>query len=525
MTHSKTTLSAKTSSPQAPSVPVIRVIDVSQSRILNLSWPIILSNISVPLLGLIDTAILGHLNSTKPMAAVAIGAQVMTMVLWSFGFFRMSTTALTARRSGASDDAGVHSILRQALLFTLPISLLCTVLLALFSPTVLNWFGNYTQVHELAQNYITVRCWGIPLVFFQYCLIGWFIGRGETRVPLLMLVVANVVNAVLDYVFVWHLHLSTSGVALGTVIADGISVSIGLAVAFRKGAFLSLFSNVKNANIKNANIKKANNKNTSIKNISSKEDQSSASVPFQKYSTFKESELKESVLEKWRVDTQFIKRFVHINSDLFIRTITLLSVFAIFTAQGAKQGSDVVAANAIIISLLLFISNALDGFAHAAETLVGQTLGQKQFAKTQKAIWLTGVNCAGIALCLTLAFMLGSDYLLPLFTSHSDILATLEPLHYYLILLPLVGFASYWLDGIMIGAQASNAMRNSMLLAAFGIFIPWLWYHDTFLDVAQNHESNRILWQGLYAFLLARALFLLPTLVTLWRQPTQYLEK
>lgn len=449
----------------------------NQRTIWALTWPIILSNITVPLLGLVDTAILGHLDDVTPMAAVAIGAQLFTLLLWSFGFLRMGTTSVTAQAIGQQGIQRSLVVLQQSLWVVLPIGAICLILALSLTPMLLPFFGDDTAVQNMAGDYLAVRFWGIPIVLLQYCFVGWFIGRGETRIPMAMLIVANVLNALLDYIFVWHLDMTAEGVALGTLLADTGALLLAVYAARRRGLTL----------------------------------------PFSK------------------PQIVMLKNMLVINSHLFVRTLCLLLVFTIFTALGAEQGTLVMASNAVLISLLLLISNALDGFAHAAESLTGRYIGAKETQQVRKVLILTALDTLLVALLLAVSFAIAGNALFGLLTNNPDVLPRLESMHIWLWLLPLTGAASYWLDGIMIGAQATKAMRNSMLAAAIFVFLPlatlphWFTFMTglgsenwQFTGVSMGSSNNEFLWLAFHLFLLARACFLLPVFLTLWRNPNKF---
>lgn len=426
-----------------------------QHRILQLAWPIMLSNITVPILGLVDTAVLGHLDDVSYLGAVALGSQVVTLLLWSFGFLRMGTTSLSAHAMGASNahnsssqstERILHNALFMALLISLPL-----MVFAFFSiEKIISLIGGSAEVQSLAVEYASIRFLATPAVLIQYVLIGWFIGRGETKVPLLLLIISNSINALLDVLLVYGFGLNSDGVAWATFFADYSAASLGL------------YFSVK-----------------TIKKI-------------------KKTERRKFYWPKF----QELKPLIDINHQLFVRTLCLLSVFIFFTAQGAKQGDLILAVNAIMLTLLLLISNALDGFAHAAESIVGQSLGAKNFKQLRQGIWLTGANILLIALFMVAGFFWQSENLLSLLTDQEDVLVLAIKYSPWLIWLPLVGFSSYWLDGVFIGMQASAQMRNSMLLAALIIFFP-IWY-------LTKEMGNNGLWLAFYSFLLARSVFMLP---------------
>lgn len=440
-----------------------------QKRILQLAWPIMLSNITVPLLGLVDTAVLGHLSEVSYLAAVALGSQVVTLLLWSFGFLRMGTTALSAHAIGeaqSSPSSNVNvRILHNALLLALLISLPLMLFAFLTLEHIIALMGGSELIQALAVEYASIRLYATPAVLLQYVLIGWFIGRGETQVPLFLLIASNSINALLDVVLVYGFGLNSDGVAWATLCADYFAASAGLYWAWR---------------------------------------------------TLKKACLPEEMHWLWPSWLQ-LKPFININHQLFVRTLCLLGVFIFFTSQGAKQGELILAVNAIMITLLLFISNALDGLAHAAETLVGQSLGAKNDSQLNQSIWLTGTNALIIALMMVAGFTWQSENLLGLLTDQADVLATALEYSPWLIWLPLMGCSSYWLDGIFIGMQAAAQMRNSMLLAAFVIFLP-VWF------LTQDF-GNHGLWGAFYAFLLARSVFMLPAFLTILNKHQLFAEK
>jgi MATE family multidrug resistance protein len=432
-----------------------------QKRILQLAWPIMLSNITVPLLGLVDTAVLGHLSEVSYLGAVALGGQVVTLLLWSFGFLRMGTTALSAHATGANQVSGlshgddIERVLKNALLMAVFISLPLMLFAFLTLEHIIGFIGGSDVVQRLAVEYASIRLIATPAVLIQYVLIGWFIGRGETKVPLLLLIASNSLNAVLDITLVYGYGLTSDGVAWATLCADYFAASLGLFWAYR---------------------------------------------------TVIRERQGNNVVFNWP-SWQELKPLININHQLFVRTLCLLSVFIFFTAQGAKQGDLVLAVNAIMLTLLLLISNALDGFAHAAESLVGQSLGAKNFRQLRQSIWLTGANALMIALIMVAGFAWLGDDLLGLLTNQQDVLAVAIEYSPWLIWLPLIGCSSYWLDGIFIGMQASAQMRNSMVLAALIIFFP-VWFLTQPL-------ANHGLWIAFYSFLLARSVFMLPAFLTI----------
>lgn len=439
-----------------------------QKRILHLAWPIMLSNITVPLLGLVDTAVLGHLSEVSYLGGVALGGQVVTLLLWSFGFLRMGTTSLSAHATGMSQASNRHSssierVLQNALLMALIISFPLMLFAFLTLEHIIAFMGGSEIIQVLAVEYASIRLAATPAILIQYVLIGWFIGRGETKVPLIMLIASNSLNAVLDIIFVYGYGLTSDGVAWATLCADYFAASLGLYWAFRT-------------------VRQQPNR-----------------LPY-RWPTWHE-----------------LTPLININHQLFVRTLCLLSVFAFFTAQGAQQGDLTLAVNAIMLTLLLLISNALDGFAHAAESLVGQSLGANNVRQLRNSIWLTGTNALIIALIMVTGFAWQGDNLLGLLTDQPEVLAMAIEYSPWLIWLPLIGCSSYWLDGVFIGMQASAQMRNAMILAALVIFLP-VWF-------LTQELGNHGLWLAFYAFLLARSLFMVPSFLTILNKHQLFTEK
>ncbi|NRA23682.1 MAG: MATE family efflux transporter [Oleispira sp.] len=365
-----------------------------QKRILQLAWPIMLSNITVPLLGLVDTAVLGHLAEVSYLGAVALGGQGVTLMLWSFGFLRMGTTSLSAHATGVAlsgKQSGGQSnsfrILQNALLLALMISLPLMVFAFLTMERIIALIGGSESIQVLALEYANIRLYATPAVLIQYVLIGWFIGRGQTKVPLFLLIASNSLNALLDVVLVYVYGFNSDGVAWATCCADYFAAMAGIYWAAR---------------------------------------------------TFQKEKLKSSYDFTWPTLLQ-LKPLININQQLFVRTLCLLSVFIFFTAQGAKQGDLVLAVNAIMLTLLLLISNALDGIAHAAETLVGQSLGARHYHRLKQSIWLTGANALMVAVIMVLGFAWQGENLLALLTNQTDVLALAIEFSHWLIWLPLIG--------------------------------------------------------------------------------------
>jgi len=406
-----------------------------------------ISNISLPLLGLVDTAILGHLADNRYLAAVAMGASLLVFVLWSFAFLRMGTTALVAQHLGAHGNqpkGAISPFSDIAILHcAMVLAALIGVVLILFSPllieVMLNLVNAVDGVTPLTREYLQTRFLISPVTLINYALLGYFIGHGKTKVSLILLVSTNILNGILDYIFVYSFHLNSQGVAWASNLSECFQLILALYFARER-----IFN----------------------------------WQPF--------SELK-----------KYLASFISLNFHLFVRTFFLLFTFAFFMSKGAQHSAALLSANAILFNLLMFISNGLDGFALASESMVGKAMGAKDKIKVNKIVIASGVLSFLSALLFTLILLVAHEEILALLTSQEAVLELLDQLEYWLIFLPIAGFACYWLDGIYIGLAAGKDMRNSLLFSVFIVFLP-LQY---FLQDWPMHG----LWFAFYGFLIGRA--------------------
>jgi len=414
-------------------------------RVIALAWPMIISNVSIPLLGIVDTAILGHLDSAVYLGAVAIGASIMAFIFWGFGFLRMGTTAMTAQAVGRKDvDTTVQTLVHSRVLALL----LGSLLIVLSNPLLvlaLNLVSPSPKLWSLASDYCQIRIWGSPGVLFSMVVIGWFIGQQNTRIPLVIMVTTNVVNIALDALLIIGLDMNSDGAAIATVCADYLGA--GLA-----GYFI--------------------------------------------WSQYRQR-LKTRMIKQLLVLKQYQQLFT-INGYLFLRTQIMLLVFAFFTAQGAQMGDDILAANAIILQLLLLVSYGLDGFAHACEALIGQAVGAKKPQRFTAVLTVTGFWCFVISLLLSVIFWAFEWPIIHLFTSISDVQEQLQHYYQWLLILPVLSVSAYWLDGVFIGSGAGRDMFLSMFVAAAVGFFP-CWY-------LSQHLNNHGLWLSFTLFNVFRGL-------------------
>ncbi|KDE41378.1 DNA-damage-inducible protein F [Nitrincola lacisaponensis] len=417
----------------------------THKQVWQLAWPMMLSNITVPLLGLVDTAVMGHLPDPRYLAAIAVGGMLFTVVYWTFGFLRMGTTGLVAQSFGREDGDAIRRYLMQSLLIATTLGLLIWLLRQPLIELALQLAGAAPDVIEEARRYAQIRAWGAPAVLCNFVLLGWFVGNQNTRIPLLLLTITNLLNILLNLLLVFGLGMRAEGVALGTVIAEYTSLLLGLwlcrgllqrtAGQFQWPALLRL--------------------------------------------------------------ADYVALF-HVNRYLFVRTLLLLFCFAFFTAQGARMGTDIVAANAVLLNFLVLISNALDGYAHATEALAGRALGRqkrREFYTLILSATLWSLISAGL---MTLFFWLAGDLLIHALTGLPEVRETASRYLPWLIALPLLAVWSFLLDGVFIGTTQVKAMQNTMIISVLLMFLPLWWLSQPL--------GNHGLWLAFCSLFLARGI-------------------
>ncbi|MBK1851495.1 MATE family efflux transporter [Marinobacter sp. 1-4A] len=418
-------------------------LSVTDRRLWALAWPLMLTNLTVPLLGLVDTAVLGHLETPEYLGAVAVGANLFSILYWTFGFMRMGTTGLAAQAWGKRDSFSQVALLLRSVILAIGIGLL---LILCHQPLIrigLELMNPSPGVTELAAEYAAIRIWSAPAVLCQYTLVGWLIGTQFARGPMIMLIVANGLNIVLDVFFVTVLGWNSRGVAIATVIAEYGAAIIGFMIVLQR-------------------------------------------MP--------DGQKLTRALLGTLADYLAI---LQVNRYIMVRTIALLLVLAFFTAQGARQGDTILAANAVLITFLLLISNALDGFANAAEALIGESVG-----KNSKRRFLVVFRCAlrwslWGSLLLTILFVAGGRGLIALLTGIEEVRTTAWQYLPWLWLLPFASVWGFLFDGIFIGATRTREMQNTMLFSALGVFAPVWWLTTSW--------GNHGLWFSLICLMLARA--------------------
>lgn len=407
--------------------------------------PMILSNVSVPLLGMVDTGVTGHLDNPAYLGAVAIGATIFTFVYMGMNFLRMGTTGIAAQSFGADDNDGLRASLGQALIVSLIIALTLIALQVPLGKLTLNLLGGDAETQSYAREYFSIRIWSAPGTLANFALVGWFIGLQNARVPLLIFLTINLTNIVLDLLFVIVFGMKVDGVALASVIAEYSGFAVGATFAI------------------SALKKRAGH------------------WPLQRLTNIAE-----------------YKAFFSVNANLFVRTMALMFTISFVTAQGARLGGIVLAANAILLNFQHLTSFGLDGLAHAAEALVGKAVGQKRRDALEHSVRLTLKWSLIFALGFTLLYVFAGPLIIAILTDLPEVRATATTYLPWMIASPLVSVWCFLYDGVYVGATRAKEMRNIMLFSTLFVFLP-AWYLLTPL-------GNHGLWLAFLLFMASRGI-------------------
>lgn len=416
-------------------------------RVWALAGPIIISNLSTPLLGAVDTAVVGHLPDPAYIGAVAIGAVIFNFLFWGFGFLRMGTTGFTAQAFGAGNPAEIRASLARPLLLAIALG---TLVLLLQTPIGLFAFSLLeasAEVEGFAQSYYEIRIWSAPAALLNYAMLGWLLGIRRAKAVLLLQVALNATNIVLDLVFVVGFGWAIEGVAYASVIAEYGAALLGMAIIGRHLGGLGGAWDLAR------------------------------------------------VLDRGRLIALF-----KVNADILVRTLCLIAAFAYLTARGAEMGDLILAANAILMQLQGFLSYGLDGFAHAAEILAGNALGARSRPAFRAAVKTSTLWALGLAALFTAIYGLLGPSIVALFTNIEAVRETANVYLPWMVLSPLISIWGFQLDGIFIGATRTADMRNAMLVSLAVLLVGcWL-----LIPPLGNHG----LWLAFTIFAAARGITL-----------------
>ena len=419
---------------------------LTHRRVWALAAPMILSNISVPLVALVDSTVIGHLPHAHQLGAVAVGASLYVFLAWMMGFLRMGTTGFAAQAAGRGDGTALRQILLQGLLLSVLLSLFLGAIALPFSSLALTVMQPSPELHQLTLDFFYTRLFGLPGALATYALVGWFLGTQNARAPLGILLTTNLVNIALNLWFVLGLDWGVVGSARASVVAEWSGALLGLWLT--RGALRRFPGRVMWQALR--------------------------------------------VWQNW-------KPLLGVNRDIFIRSLMLQSVFFLITLQGARLGDATVAANALLLNGLLLAAHALDGLAHAVEALCGHAIGARdRIALRRSMVVASGwslIASAGFAVL----FLFGGHLFIEMQTDIPSVRET--AFHYvpYLALLPLIAVWSYLLDGLFIGATRAREMRNAMVISVI-VALPVAW--------AMQRLGNHGLWISFLLFMVLRSLTL-----------------
>lgn len=404
---------------------------------------------------MVDTAIMGHLSQSH-LGAIAIGTQIFNLIYWNFGFLRMGTSGFTAQAYGARRlDEAVRIFIRAfaVALMIAAVLILLQYPIALLSELI---FKSSPSVLSLALSYFFVRIWAAPATLGLYAIKGWFIGMQNSKLPMWIAILINIVNIICSLLFVVVLHWDIRGVALGTVIAQYSGLAVGL-----------FFVSLRYGKLFRARL----------------------SLQF----------IRDAL--QWRQ----MKDFFSVNGDIFLRTICLATVFTFITAQSGRISDSILAVDALLLQFFTLFSYIMDGFAYAGESLVGRYIGAQDRRSLLSSIRHLIAWGVGLTLLFTVLYAAFGQQFLLIFSDKQDVISATKPYFFWTLIIPVCGFSAFLFDGIFIGATASRTMRNTMFIATLAFFAVWY-----LLSVSLNTDSefvqNNILWSAFMVYLTSRGL-------------------
>lgn len=420
-------------------------MNTNNREILQIALPSIVSNITVPLLGLIDVTIVGHLGAASYIGAIAVGGMLFNIIYWIFGFLRMGTGGMTSQAYGRGDENEMMRLLTRSTGVGLLIALILIVLQYPIERTAFAFIETTPEVERLASTYFRICIWGAPAVLGLYSFSGWFIGMQNSRYPMFIAITQNIVNILVSLLLVYGLQMKIEGIAIGTLVAQYAGLFMAFVLWKHKYSSLRRYAELRSLTDRNA-----------------------------------------------------MARFFQINRDIFLRTLCLVSVTVFFTSAGAAQGEIVLAVNTLLMQLFTLFSYIMDGFAYAGEALAGKHIGsgnRQALNQMVRQLFLWGIV---LSVAFTLLYSIGGTGFLQLLTNEPSVIAASSAYFYWVLAIPLAGFAAFLYDGIFIGATATGLMFRAMLVASvtfFGIYFG-----------CRNAMGNHALWLAFITYLALRGI-------------------
>lgn len=418
---------------------------ISNRSVLAIAVPIMLSNVSEPLIGVVNTAVIGQLPDPYYIGAIAVGALIFSFIFWGFGFLRLSTGGLSAQATGAGDIAELVAVLVRALAIAAFAGLALIALAPIIRETAFDLMGGSAEVRAHGETYFGYRIWSAPAALANYCLMGWFIGQARAGLAFAVQLLLNLSNMALSVAFVLWLGMTSDGVGLAALIAEWFSAGVGLVVA--------------------AVILRRMAVRLDLNRIF-------AAGP--------------------------MLRTLAMNGDVMIRSLCLVFAFTWFTSRGARAGDVTVAANAVLLHLFEVSAYLIDGFAYASEAFVGQAVGARNRSRFRRAIWLTSAWALALGAICAAGVVLAGPALIDLMSVNPQVRATAREYLLWAAAAPLLGAVCFQFDGIFTGAMATRDMRNMMIVSLI-VFIAAWW-------VLEARFGNHGLWAALNIFFVARGI-------------------
>ncbi len=415
-------------------------------EILKLAIPNILANLSVPMLSVVDVALMGHLSNESYILSIGFGVMIFNFIYWAFGFLRMGITGMTAQEVGRGDINESYRLLFRGVIIAFVGALLLFAFKDLLLQLSLYLIDSNEGVNRQITTYFDIRIYAAPATLGLYAFIGWFLGKQNATIAMVITIAVNVLNACISYYFVTYLNLETRGVAYGTLIAQysGFLLAIVLFLIFyRKDIVTAAFQHV--------------------------------------------------------FEITAIKKFILVNSDILIRTLCLIFTLSFFKVMSAKEGELIGAANILLLEFITIAAYGIDGFAFAAESISGKYFGAKDKVNFKKAVRLCFYWGFGLGSVYSMAYLLFGRNILEVLTDQTTVVTLALDYIGWLVIFPVLSVVPFVWDGIYIGLTSSKAMRNTMLFATFIIFFP-------FYYLLANYWGNHGLWLAMILFVLARGI-------------------
>lgn len=430
---------------------------VTHRSVLTVAVPIMLSNVSEPLIGVVNTAVIGQLKEPYYIGAIAVGALIFSFIFWGFGFLRMSTGGLSAQALGAGDRTELVAVLIRALMIGLAAGIGLVVLSPFIRDAAFDLVGGSPEIRAHGETYFNYRIFAAPAALSNYCVMGWFIGQSRAKLAFVVQLFLNLTNMALSALLVLGLGMTSDGVGLAALIAEWSAVTLALVLA--------------------AMILRGMGAHISWPRI---------------------------------LDPVRLKRTLLMNGDVMIRTLCLVFAFTFFTARGARAGDVVIAANAVLLNLFEVSAYLIDGFAYASEALVGQSVGARNRQRFRAAVWLTSVWAMVLGVICSLIIWFFGPALIDLMTLSPEVRETARTYLPWVAVSPVLGVICFQFDGIFTGAMATKDMRN-MMIVSLGVFLLAWW-------MLEGRYGNHGLWAALNIFFIARGITFATRLPSLERR-------